>query len=142
MQPNSLKVEIDFLQNVYLPPQKEKYENVWGLAFFVNVMDIKEICAEKIRAMNDRIRYRDFYDFSMIIKKHSLNLVEIINIVRKKEIRKSISSKNIKDNWKIARGDKQNDYQSIYFSEILEEKEISNYLSMLKFEEIKKSRNG
>ena len=105
-------------------------------------MDIKEICAEKIRAMNDRIRYRDFYDFSMIIKKHSLNLVEIINIVRKKEIRKSISSKNIKDNWKIARGDKQNDYQSIYFSEILEEKEISNYLSMLKFEEIKKSRNG
>jgi len=30
LQPNSLKVEVDFLQNVLLPPQKKKYNNVWG----------------------------------------------------------------------------------------------------------------
>lgn len=139
IQPNSLKVEIDYLQNVCLPAGRKKYENVWDLDFKVNVMDIREICAEKIRAMNDRVRYRDFYDFSMILKKFSLDLNEVINIVRKKEVRKSISPKNIKNNWKVARGDKQNDFRSIYFSKNLDEKEINNYLSMLKFEEIIKT---
>ena len=60
--PNTLKVEIDRLQNVLLPPRSMKYNNVWGLDFDVNVMDIREIGAEKIRAMSDRARYRDFYD--------------------------------------------------------------------------------
>lgn len=137
-QPNSLKVEIDFLQNVLLPPQKIKYENVWGLDFQVNIMDIREVCAEKIRAMNDRVRYRDFYDFSMINKKLSINLKEVINLVKQKEIRKSISPKNIKSNWQLAKGDKQNDFQSIYFSEELDDNEINNYLSKLNFIEIKK----
>lgn len=66
IQPNSLKVEIDFLQNVLLPPQTLKYNNVWGMEFEVKVMDIKEICAEKIRATSDRARYRDFYDLFLI----------------------------------------------------------------------------
>lgn len=39
----------------------------------VRVMDIREITAEKIRAMSDRIRYRDFYDFAMILKKLAIN---------------------------------------------------------------------
>src|SRR3989339_451972 len=48
--PNSLKVEVDFLQNVLLPPQTLQYKNVWGVDFVVRIMDIKEIAAEKIRA--------------------------------------------------------------------------------------------
>src|SRR4030043_1159452 len=59
--PNSLKLEIDYLQDVVLPAHDLKYRNVWGIETKVRVMDIKEICAEKIRAANDRIRYRDFY---------------------------------------------------------------------------------
>jgi len=137
-QPNSLKVEVDFLQNVILPPKKIKYENVWGLDFQVNVMDIREVCAEKIRAMNDRIRYRDFYDFSMINKKLSINSKEVIDLVKQKEIRKSISLKNIKNNWQLAKNDKQNESRSIYFSEKLDDNEIDNYLSKLDFTEIKK----
>ncbi len=136
VQPNSLKIEVDYLQNVVLPPRKIKYQNVWGLDFQVNIMDIKEICAEKVRAMNDRARYRDFYDFSMIIKKLELDLNEVIDLVGKKEIRKAINVKNIKSNWKIAKGDKQNDFQSIYFLEELKDTEIYNYLSKLKFEDI------
>ena len=46
IQPNSLKVEIDFLQNVLLPSQTMTYHNVWGVDFTVAVMDIREICAE------------------------------------------------------------------------------------------------
>ena len=140
-QSNSLKVEIDFLQNVVLPPQKIKYENVWGLDFQVNVMDIREVCAEKIRAMNDRIRYRDFYDFSMINKIFSINLKEVIDLVKQKEIRKSISLKNIKNNWQLAKDDKQNESRSIYFSEMLDDNEIDKYFSILDFTEIKKPQS-
>ena len=137
VQPNSLKVEIDFLQNVVLPPQKIKYRNVWGLDFQINVMDIREIVAEKIRAMNDRVRYRDFYDFAMINKKLSINLKEVIDLVKQKEIRKPISPKNIKSNWQLAKHEKQNEFQSIYFSEELNNNEITSYLSKLNFAEIK-----
>ena len=66
---------------------------------------------EKIRAMNDRVRYRDFYDFSMINKKLSINLKGVIGLVKQKEIRKPISPKNIKSNWQLAKSDNQNDLQ-------------------------------
>lgn len=137
-QPNSLKVEIDFLQNVILPPVKMDYHNKYGIKTKIMVMDIREIVAEKIRAMNDRVRYRDFYDFTMINKKLSINLKEIIDLVEQKEIRKTISPKNIKSNWQLAKLDKQNDYQSIYFSEELPNAEIEQYLSKLDFNEMSK----
>ncbi|MBI2436907.1 MAG: nucleotidyl transferase AbiEii/AbiGii toxin family protein [Candidatus Magasanikbacteria bacterium] len=59
-------MEIDFLQNVILPPIEMDYHNAFGVKTKVRVMDIREIAAEKMRAMNDRVRYRDFYDFTMI----------------------------------------------------------------------------
>lgn len=138
IQPNSLKIEIDFLQNVVLPPKEMDYHNQYGVDTKMVVMDIREIVAEKIRAMNDRVRYRDFYDFSMINKKLSINLEEIIDLVKQKEIRKSISPKNIISNWQLAKSDKQNEFQSIYFSEGLDDNEIDSYLSKLNFIEIKK----
>jgi hypothetical protein len=39
-QSNSLKFEIDFIQNVVLPPKQMKYTNVWGLDITANSMDI------------------------------------------------------------------------------------------------------
>ena len=137
-QPNSLKVEIDFLQNVILPPIKMDYHNKYGIKTKIMVMDIREIVAEKIRAMNDRVRYRDFYDFAMINKKLSIDLKFVFNLVKQKEIRKTINSKNIKSNWTLAKLDKQNDYQSIYFSKELLDTEIEKYLFKLDFDEITK----
>lgn len=72
-QANSLKVEIDFIQSVLLPAKEMEYKNVWGVDIKVRVMDIKEICSEKIRAMSDRARYRDFYDYYLIMKHFSFN---------------------------------------------------------------------
>ena len=86
--PNSIKVEIDFYQNVLLPAKTLSYRNVWGLEFLVRVMDIREICAEKIRAMSDRARFRDFYDIFLILETHQLNLEEITDYIRQKEIKK------------------------------------------------------
>lgn len=115
-QANSLKVEIDFLQNVVLPPVEMDYKNEYGVKTKVRAMDIREIAAEKIRAMSDRIRHRDFYDFAMIAKKLSIDLKEVIDLVRKKEIRSPISKQNILSNWELAKQEKQKDISSIHYT--------------------------
>lgn len=50
--PNSIKIDIDVVQNVLLPAREISYRTTWGIEFPVIAMDIREICAEKIRAMS------------------------------------------------------------------------------------------
>ncbi|PKL71949.1 hypothetical protein CVV26_03465 [Candidatus Kuenenbacteria bacterium HGW-Kuenenbacteria-1] len=138
---NSLKIEIDFFQNVVLPPLELDYKNVYGVKTKVRVMDIKEITAEKIRAMNDRARYRDYYDFTMIMKKLDVDINEVLNLVKQKEIRKIISKANILNNWKIAKQEKQKDLLNIHFIKELGDEEIYNELNKLDFLIIKRFRN-
>lgn len=137
-QPNSLKVEINFLQNVILSPREVKYQNAYGVDTLVRVMDIREIAAEKIRAMNDRVRYRDFYDFTMICTKMNVDLNEVAELVQQKEIRKDISPLTILSNWKLAQKDKQNEIVAIHYSEPLEDAQITGQLQQLQFETIQK----
>lgn len=132
-QVNSLKIEIDFLQNVVLAPLELDYENIYGIKTKVRIMDIREIAAEKIRAMNDRIRYRDFYDFTMILLKLKLDLGEVIELVKQKEIRKSISPSNILSNWELAKADKANELSAIYFTEELVDEQVTEQLLKLDF---------
>ena len=138
VQPNSLKVEIDFLQNVLLPPKTVKYNNVWGEEFAVRVMDIKEICAEKIRAASDRARYRDFYDLFLILEKYRLDMAEIVRYIRQKEIRKPITKANIKNNWTIVGAQKEIEMSRIYYSRKIEDSAVKAMIERLPFEEIKK----
>ena len=135
-QPNSIKVEVDYLQNVILPTKDLDYQNEYGVKTKVRVMDIKEIAAEKIRAMNDRIRYRDFYDFAMICLKFKIDLVEMIELVKKKEIRKTISSKNILSNWELAKGDKVSELSAIHFTEEVADEVVTSILGKLDFLDI------
>ncbi|MDO8619498.1 MAG: nucleotidyl transferase AbiEii/AbiGii toxin family protein [Candidatus Daviesbacteria bacterium] len=135
-QPNSLKVEIDFIQNVILPVKEMEYKNVWGLSVRVNAMDLREICAEKIRAMSDRFRYRDFYDFYQILKNFDINLEEIVELVKKKEIRKPISKQKIMENWQVVRLDKQAEYSSVYYKEDVPDEEIEKAIQKLAFDEL------
>lgn len=137
-QTNSLKVEIDYLQNVVLAPIEMDYKNFYGVKTKVRAMDIREITAEKIRAMSDRARYRDYYDFVMILKKLTININEVLNLVRQKELRKTISTKSILNNWETARQDKQVDLQTIYYIEELSDQEIKSELVKLNFKDIKK----
>lgn len=131
------KVEIDFLQNVVLPPLELDYENAYGVKTKVRVMDIREIAAEKIRAMNDRVRYRDFYDYSMIMKKININADEALNLVKQKEIRKIISRKNILENWQLAKQEKQQEFSSIFYLEEASDDGVEKELKKLDFVEIK-----
>jgi len=133
IQPNSLKVEIDFLQNVLLPPQAVTYHNVWGVEFKVKVMDVKEICAEKIRAMSDRARYRDFYDLFLLLEKHRLNLQEVIGFVKQKEIRKPITKAKIEVNWKVIATQKEKEMSQIYYSREIKDMQIKTMIENLPF---------
>lgn len=119
-----------------LPPQELEYKNEYGIKTKVRVMNIREITAEKIRAMSDRVRYRDFYDFAMIVKKLSINLSEILDLVRKKEIRGPISKQNILGNWELAKQEKQKDLSSIHYADELNDAEINNELNKLDFDMI------
>jgi predicted nucleotidyltransferase component of viral defense system len=86
---------------VVLPPREMDYHNAYGVETKVRVMDIEEIASEKIRAMNDRVRYRDFYDFTMICLKLDVNLAKVVELVRQKEVRKPIRPRNILSNWQL-----------------------------------------
>jgi len=127
--PNSLKLEIDFRQNVILPAQELAYKNAWKVDTQVKVMDIREIVAEKIRAASDRARYRDFYDLFQILKNFKIDLQEIVKLIKQKEVRKPISQESMLANWKIAQQEKIGELQKIYYSEEVADVEIEKMLS-------------
>ncbi len=126
--PDSIKLDIDMLQNVLLPVQEVLYRTAWGIEFPVRAMDIREICAEKIRAMSDRARYRDFYDMYLILKTHKLDLQEILGYVRQKEIRKPITKASILQNWKMTEEQKEIEKKAIYYSQPIEDSLIEEML--------------
>lgn len=135
-QPNSLKVEIDFRQNVLLPPPHLRYKNVWGLDFKVLVMDAREICAEKIRAMSGRARYRDFYDLFLLLEDRSIDVAKVVSYIGQKEIREPISKKNIIQNWGIAITEKAEEVKRIYYSRIIDNEKIEGMIEDLPITEI------
>lgn len=140
--PNSLKIEIDFLQNVILPPIRLQYNNVWGLNFDVLVMDIREICAEKIRAMSDRARYRDFYDLFLLTEKHNPDMNEVVAYISKKEIRKPITKANILRNWKVVGTQKDAEKDQIYYLRTINDEHIEYLINALPLTEISRTEKS
>lgn len=136
--PNSLKLEIDYLQEVVLPAKDVPYKNVWGVETLVRVMDLREICAEKIRAMSDRARHRDFYDLFMILKNNRMDLVEIENLVRRKEIRSPITKEKMLANLETTKGDRENELQVVRYSEAVSDEELVDMIKKLPFTVIEK----
>jgi hypothetical protein len=135
-QPGAIKVEIDRAQNVVLSPCQRPYSNVWGQDFNVSVMDIREICAEKIRAASQRARYRDFYDLYLILDGYAIDLVEIFSLLRRKEVRSSITSTGIQANWQIARLEREDEMRSIYCTRDVDNEQITAMLSNISFDPI------
>lgn len=134
--PNFLKVEIDCYQNVVLPPRRRKYASVWGLDFEVLVMDVREICAEKIRAMSERARYRDFYDLFLLLEAHDIDLDEVVAFIGQKEIRQTVSKTNIQSNWKVVGTQKAKEMSQIYYSRNIDDAVIEMMIRSLPFSEI------
>lgn len=112
-----------------LPANTLAYKNVYGVDAQVQVMDIQEMCAEKIRAMNDRFRYRDFYDFGMIVKEFKFDLSAIVELLKRKEIRKPLSLNNIFEHWRLASQAK--DIAQIYVAKEISDDEVAAQLKRL-----------
>lgn len=130
-QLNSLKVEIDFIQNVILPAKDLEYKNIWKVDTKVKVMDIREMVAEKIRAISDRARYRDFYDLFQILKNYQIDLKEITELIKQKEVRKPISQESMLANWEVAKQEKIGELQKIYYSKEVTDDEIGQMLKKI-----------
>lgn len=130
--PNSLKVEIDFIQNVILPAKQIEYKNFWGVKTKVNVMDPKEICAEKIRASSGRARYRDYYDLHLMLKEFGYDTGELIELLKKKEIREDINSNSIMENWQIAKQESSKEADTVLYSIDIPDNEIEETLKKIK----------
>ncbi|OGL47636.1 MAG: hypothetical protein A2W05_07515 [Candidatus Schekmanbacteria bacterium RBG_16_38_10] len=134
--PNSLKIEIDFIQNVILPAKAMIYKNTWRVDTRVMVMDIREICAEKIRAASDRARYRDFYDLFLLLENFDFDMEEIEELIKQKEIRKPIGKKYILKNWKIANKEKEAELDRIHYARNISDSEIEGMIENLKLKPI------
>ena len=137
--PNSIKLEVDKLQNVYLKPKERKYQNVWDIDFKVKVMDPIEICAEKIRACNERFRYRDFYDLYMLANNLKVNINSSVKILPKKEIRKNISKANILKNLNYALGEINEKSDAVFYKIQIEKKDLVSFFKNLEIPKINKS---
>jgi predicted nucleotidyltransferase component of viral defense system len=135
-QPGNIKIEVDTHQNVLLPGITTEYRNVWRINTTTYVMNPKEICAEKIRAVSQRARYRDFYDLYFLIKEFDVNFYEVVNILKMKEIRSPITVANIAENWAIAKEQLVGDLGAIYCSEELAIKDIEDLIQIMQFEDI------
>jgi predicted nucleotidyltransferase component of viral defense system len=132
--PNSLKVEIDYMQNVVLPAKTMAYKNAWNIDTKVRVMDIREVFAEKIRASSDRARYRDFYDLVLLFNAGQFDIKEIIELIKQKEIRKPITQDSMLKNWKLAKKEKTEELTSIYYAHDIDEKDVEGLIHRLKID--------
>lgn len=129
--PNSIKFEVDHFQNVVLPAVQKNYQNVWDLEFKVNTMDPLEICAEKIRACNDRFRYRDFYDLFLLVNSQKIDTSEVISLIPKKEIRNPISKANIVKNLELALGEFSKKGNTVFYKEEVKPLNVKSFISNL-----------
>ncbi|MEI7579201.1 MAG: nucleotidyl transferase AbiEii/AbiGii toxin family protein [bacterium] len=140
-QPSSLKIDISNVKNLVLPVIERKYKNVWRLDVQAKVMDILEICAEKLSATSGRIRYRDFYDIYLITQELKIKINDAVELLHKKNIEKPISKKLILKNWQVAKNTKIDDLDTIYLKKEITDQEIEKFLNSLHFKEIVVSRS-
>lgn len=130
-QPNSLKIDIDLTQDILRPVKDLAYHNIYRVPVTVKGMDLVEICAEKVRAVNERARYRDFYDLTMAFKKKGIEPGPVVSTLKKKELRKRLSASNIKKNYDIAQAAKDRRLENLLYREEIERSEIERVFDKL-----------
>jgi predicted nucleotidyltransferase component of viral defense system len=135
-QPGNIKIEVDHYQSVLLQELVTKYSNVWRIDTTPLVMDPREMCAEKLRAVSQRARYRDFYDLYFLIYDLGIDIEEVVEILKVKEIRSPITTANIIENWSIAVEQQASDLGAIYCSENLAVGEIEKLIKSIQFDDI------
>lgn len=67
-------IDINKKATVHLAAESHKVPNFYGMNFSVTTLSLKEILAEKIRALITRNQPRDYYDAYFIFKKHDVDM--------------------------------------------------------------------
>ncbi|MBN1896747.1 MAG: nucleotidyl transferase AbiEii/AbiGii toxin family protein [Candidatus Aenigmarchaeota archaeon] len=72
-------LDINKKASIHLKPEVHEVPNFYGVSFSVNTLNLKELIAEKVRALITRNQPRDYFDVYYISKKWDIdmNLVEI-----------------------------------------------------------------
>lgn len=130
-QANSLKVDIDLTQPVLLGARPIAYRNLYGVEVDVLGMQLVEICAEKVRALNERTRYRDFYDLTMALRMSQVEPVLITEVLKDKELRKELDPVRIMDNFEIAQDAKTGGSENLLYRKELTEVEVRGSLETI-----------
>jgi len=105
------------------------YNNYYKVPVSVQAMNIVEICAEKLRAINERARYRDFYDLTFVVRNHDIKPGDIISVLLNKELRKPLSKNAVMENLKLALMSMQSGSETIYYKKSLSHDDIQDTLS-------------
>jgi len=66
--------DVDRKASILLEPEKRKVPNFYDIDFSISTLNLKEIIAEKIRALMTRNQPRDYFDAYFILKKHSVDM--------------------------------------------------------------------
>lgn len=135
-QNGHIKFEIDRFQNAILPGKTVEYKNVWGVKTLPLVMDEREICAEKLRAASQRVRYRDFYDLYFLLEVCKVALKEAVILLQRKEARTPIIASNIQKNWLTAKKFKNQDLESIFCADEIADEAIEALMQTIQFDDI------
>lgn len=77
---SSVAIDINKKASILLEPEKYKVPNFYGLNFEITTLNLKEILAEKVRAIITRNRPRDYFDMFFILKKYAVDM----QLVRRK----------------------------------------------------------
>jgi hypothetical protein len=88
--------------------------------------------------MSDRARYRDFYDIFLVLDSHVIDLKEVVELVKKKEVRQPITKANIEKNWQIVLTQKEKEMIQIYYSRPVKDIQIEEMIESLPLIEVKK----
>lgn len=123
-QANSIKLDIDLSQKLIRPVEELAYKNIFNMPVRVKSMALDEICAEKIRAMNERSRYRDFYDLAMVFKVNVFEPKKIFEILSQKELRKPLGKESILANLDIALEAKESGAENLYYREEISKEDL------------------
>ena len=70
---------------------------------------------------------------------HDIDLKEVVELVKKKEIRQPITKANIEKNWQIVLTQKESEMGQIYYSRQVEDADIEKMIRSLPLTEIPKS---
>jgi predicted nucleotidyltransferase component of viral defense system len=135
-QPSFIKIDISNVKNITLPPRISSYTNVWGINVKAKVLDILEICAEKLSATSGRIRYRDFYDLFLIVTELGVSISDAVELLYKKDLENNVNPNLIFKNWLIAKKDKSDDLATILLKKEVGDADIEAFIRKLRFKEI------